>query len=162
MERRPRKPGRIHSHEAADAKHAVQPAPASAAAYLPDRRSVASLRRALKSCRGCDLYLRATQPVAGEGPSTARLVLVGEVPGNMEDKTGHPFVGPAGALLDDALKASGIERSKVFLTNAVKHFKWEPRGKRRLHARPSSREIAACRPWLDAELVAARLIAGRD
>jgi uracil-DNA glycosylase family protein len=124
----------------------------SAAPYLPERRSVASLRRAVQECRGCGLYERATQAVGGEGPASARLVLIGETPGAEEDKSGHPFIGPAGSLLDYALAAAGIERKLVFVTNAVKHFKWEPRGKRRLHAKPSSREIAACRPWLDAEL----------
>jgi len=131
---------------------AATPVVPSAAEYLPGRRSVGSLRRAEQSCRGCELYRRATQAVAGEGPATARMVLVGETPGDEEDKTGHPFVGPAGALLDQALKAAGIIRKEVFVTNVVKHFKWEPRGKRRLHAKPSSREIAACRPWLEAEL----------
>jgi uracil-DNA glycosylase len=124
----------------------------SAADYLPKKRTVASLREAEQACRGCELYHRATQAVAGEGPASARMVLVGETPGDEEDRTGHPFVGPAGVLLDQALESVGIERTKVFITNAVKHFKWEPRGKRRLHAKPSSREIAACRPWLDAEL----------
>ena len=131
---------------------AATPVSPSAADYLPERRSVSSLRRAEQTCRGCELYRRATQAVAGEGPATARMVLVGEAPGDEEDKTGHPFVGPAGALLDEALKAAGINRKEVFVTNVVKHFKWEPRGKRRLHAKPSSREIAACRPWLEAEL----------
>jgi uracil-DNA glycosylase len=124
----------------------------SAAEYLPERASVASLRRALQTCRGCELYQRATQAVAGEGPSAAKIFLVGEAPGDEEDKTGHPFVGPAGAVLDRALETAGIDRKEVFLTNVVKHFKWEPRGKRRLHSKPSSREMAACRPWLEAEL----------
>jgi uracil-DNA glycosylase len=125
---------------------------ASAADFLPTRRSVSSLRRAEQTCRGCELYQRATQAVAGEGPTTAQMVLVGEAPGDEEDKTGHPFVGPAGSLLDQALEAAGINRKDVFVTNIVKHFKWEPRGKRRLHAKPSSREIAACRPWFEAEI----------
>jgi uracil-DNA glycosylase family protein len=124
----------------------------SAAAYLPERVSLSSLRRAQQACRGCELYRRATQAVGGEGPATARIVLIGETPGDEEDKSGHPFVGPAGALLGEALGAAGIDRTEVFVTNAVKHFKWESRGKRRLHAKPSSREIAACRPWLDSEL----------
>jgi uracil-DNA glycosylase len=124
----------------------------SAVDYLPKKRAVASLREAEQACHGCELYRRATQAVAGEGPASVRIVLVGETPGDEEDRTGHPFVGPAGALLDQALESVGIERTKVFITNVVKHFKWEPRGKRRLHAKPSSREIAACRPWLDAEL----------
>jgi uracil-DNA glycosylase len=131
---------------------APTPVSPSATDYLPERRSVVSLRRAEQACRGCELYRWATQAVAGEGPATARMVLVGEAPGDEEDKMGRPFVGPAGALLDQALEAAGINRKEVFVTNIVKHFKWEPRGKRRLHARPSSREIAACRPWLEAEL----------
>ena len=124
----------------------------SAADFLPEHRTLESLRDAEQTCRGCELFERATQAVAGEGPSTAEMVLVGETPGDEEDKTGHPFVGPAGALLDQALEAAGISRHEVYVTNVVKHFKWEPRGKRRLHAKPSSREIAACRPWLEAEL----------
>jgi uracil-DNA glycosylase len=128
------------------------PVTPSAADYLPEHRSIASLRRAEQSCRGCELYRRATQAVAGEGPAKAQMVLLGETPGDEEDKTGRQFVGPAGALLDEALRAAGINRKDVFLTNVVKHFKWEARGKRRLHAKPSAREIAACRPWLEAEL----------
>ncbi len=124
----------------------------SAADYLPVRLSVGSLRRAEQSCRGCELYRSATQAVGGEGPARARMVLVGEAPGDEEDKKGHPFVGPAGALLDQLLEAAGIKRAEVFLTNVVKHFKWEPRGKRRLHSKPNAREIAACRPWLEAEI----------
>ena len=124
----------------------------SAADFLPEHRTVESLREAEQICRGCELFERATQAVAGEGPSTAEMVLVGETPGDEEDKSGHPFVGPAGALLDQALEAAGIRRNEVYVTNVVKHFKWEPRGKRRLHAKPSSREMAACRPWLEAEL----------
>ncbi len=123
-----------------------------AAAYLPARLSIASLRCAEQTCRGCELYRRATQAVGGEGPRTAKMMLIGETPGDLEDRSGHPFVGPAGALLDQALEAAGIRRKDVFVTNVVKHFKWEPRGKRRLHARPSSPEIAACKAWLEAEL----------
>jgi uracil-DNA glycosylase len=129
--------------------HAATP---SAADYLPVRLSVGSLRRAEQNCRGCELYQKATQAVGGEGPARAQMVLVGEAPGDEEDKKGHPFVGPAGALLDQLLEAAGINRAEVFLTNVVKHFKWEPRGKRRLHAKPNAREIAACRPWLEAEI----------
>ncbi len=128
------------------------PASGSAADYLPQHRSVSSLRSAEQTCRGCELYKRATQAVGGEGPATAEIVLLGETAGDEEDKTGRPFVGPAGALLDRALEAAGINRKEVFVTNVVKHFKWEPRGTRRLHSKPSAREIAACRPWLDAEL----------
>jgi uracil-DNA glycosylase family protein len=146
------------SNTQASTKPKAPTIPTSAADFLPERRSVESLRDAEQSCRGCELFERATQAVAGEGPSTAKMVLVGETPGDEEDKSGHPFVGPAGALLDQALEAAGINRQDVFVTNVVKHFKWEPRGKRRLHAKPSSREIAACRPWLEAEL---RLIGPR-
>lgn len=124
----------------------------SAADYLPEVRSVESLRAAEQSCRGCELYKHATHAVGGEGPARAQMVLVGETPGDEEDRRGRPFVGPAGVLLDQALESAGIERSEVFVTNAVKHFKWEARGKRRLHSKPSAREITACRPWLEAEL----------
>ncbi len=124
----------------------------SAADYLPDIESLAKLANAARHCRGCDLYQRATQTVFGKGRSTARLMLVGEAPGDREDAVGKPFVGSAGRLLDEALTKAGINRKTVYLTNAIKHFKWEPRGKRRLHAKPSSREITACRPWLEAEI----------
>jgi len=132
----------------------------STADYLPELRTVESLRAAEQRCRGCELYKRATQAVGGEGPARAEMVLVGETPGDEEDRQGHPFVGPAGALLDHALEEAGVNRSEVFLTNAVKHFKWEARGKRRLHSKPSSREISACRPWLlaELELIAPRVI----
>src|SRR5687768_2756950 len=131
---------------------AARPLEISAADFLPRRHDLASLRRAAQKCQGCPLYANATQTVFGEGPATARLVLVGETPGDAEDKAGRPFVGPAGKLLDKALAEAGIPRAKVYVTNAVKHFKWTPRGTRRLHAKPSSREIMACRPWLEAEL----------
>lgn len=107
-------------------------------------------------CTRCDLYRHATQTVFGEGPTRARVLLVGEQPGDQEDRQGRPFVGPAGQLLDRALAAAGIDRSEVYVTNAVKHFKWEPRGKRRIHEKPDAQEIAACRPWLDAELAAVK------
>lgn len=126
----------------------------SAAEFLPPRRNLPALRKAAGDCRGCPLYARATQTVFGEGPASARAIFVGEQPGDAEDKQGRPFVGPAGRLLDDLLAEAGIDRQAVYVTNAVKHFKWEPQGKRRLHAKPSSREIMACRPWLDAELEA--------
>ena len=103
-------------------------------------------------CRACDLWARATQTVFGEGPAAARIVLVGEQPGDAEDRAGAPFVGPAGRVLDDALAAARIDRGDVYVTNAVKHFKWEPRGKRRIHQRPNRTEIVACRRWLEAEL----------
>jgi DNA polymerase len=124
----------------------------SAADFLPARRTLPSLRAAAAGCRGCELYRRATQTVFGQGPASARVLLVGEQPGHEEDLAGQPFVGPAGRLLDRALEAAAIPRSEVYVTNAVKHFKWEPRGKRRIHARPRAPEIAACRPWLAAEL----------
>lgn len=139
-------------HECASPSGVSAARSTSAADYLPENPTLESLLAAEKSCRGCELYARATQAVGGEGPSRARMVLVGETPGDEEDKTGRPFVGPGGALLNKALEAAGIDRKEVYVTNVVKHFKWEPRGKRRLHAKPSSREIAACRPWLDAEL----------
>ena len=112
------------------------------------------LRQAAAGCQACDLYRNATQTVFGEGEVGARLMLVGEQPGEKEDIAGEPFVGPAGQLLDRALEAAGIDRRTVYLTNAVKHFKWEPRGKRRIHQKPNAEEIAACRRWLDAEVKA--------
>ncbi|HZZ41214.1 MAG TPA: UdgX family uracil-DNA binding protein [Acidobacteriaceae bacterium] len=124
----------------------------SAAAFLPKHRDLKSLREAARGCQGCPLNENATQTVFGTGRAAARLVLVGEQPGDREDIEGAPFVGPAGLLLDRCLTDAGIDRDDVYLTNAVKHFKWEPRGKRRLHKKPSAHEIAACRPWLDAEL----------
>lgn len=114
--------------------------------------TIGEVREAASGCRACDLWKRGTQTVFGEGPAHARMMLVGEQPGDREDLAGHPFVGPAGRLLDGALTAAGIDRAGTWVTNAVKHFKWEPRGKRRIHTRPSTREVRACRPWLDAEL----------
>ncbi|HJT86687.1 MAG TPA: UdgX family uracil-DNA binding protein [Bryobacteraceae bacterium] len=121
-------------------------------APLPPVLSWESVRQAAAGCRACALYERATQTVFGEGAAEARVMLVGEQPGNEEDLAGHPFVGPAGRLLSAALEEAGIDRAQAYVTNVVKHFKWEPRGKRRIHAKPNSVEIAACRPWLDAEL----------
>jgi uracil-DNA glycosylase len=126
----------------------------TAAAFLPESRSLSRLREAAAECRGCPLYRNATQTVFGEGARDAELMLVGETPGDQEDLAGHPFVGPAGRVLDEALAAVGIDRKNVYVTNAVKHFKWEPRGKRRLHKKPTAREAAACRPWFLAELEA--------
>jgi len=128
-----------------------------AAGFVPRQITLPVLREAVQGCRGCDLFRRATQAVFGEmeGPSKrlpVGMMMIGEQPGDREDVEGHPFVGPAGKLLDRALEEAGIERSSVYVTNVVKHFKWEPRGKRRLHKKPSQREIEACRPWLDAEL----------
>ncbi len=118
----------------------------------PDTASLGALREAARHCTACHLYKHATQTVFGEGPKGATMMLVGEQPGDYEDVAGKPFVGPAGKIMDRALEEAGIDRSKVYVTNAVKHFKWEPRGKRRIHQKPNSREIAACRPWLEAEL----------
>jgi uracil-DNA glycosylase len=120
--------------------------------YLPERLTLESLREAAKVCHGCDLWRNAAQTVFGEGPSDAQMMFVGEQPGDQEDKAGRPFVGPAGRIFDQALEQVGIDRSSVYVTNAVKHFKWQPRGKRRIHQKPNAAELAACRPWLDAEL----------
>ncbi len=124
----------------------------SAAAFIPPTPTLPQLRQAATTCTGCDLYQRATQTVFGEGATHAKLIFVGEQPGDQEDLQGHPFVGPAGRLLDKALIESGIPRNEVYITNAVKHFKWEPQGKRRKHKRPSAGEVAACRPWLASEV----------
>src|SRR5437868_3547950 len=129
---------------------------ASAAAFLPPDRSLPTLREAAAGCRGCELWKRGTQTVFGAGPAGAQVMFVGEQPGNDEDLVGAPFVGPAGKLLDRALEEAGIDRETVYVTNAVKHFKWVPRGKRRIHEKPKAREVAACRPWLDAEIEAVR------
>ena len=118
----------------------------------PDTTSWSAVSEAAKDCEACHLYKRATQTVFGEGPKSAVMMLVGEQPGDYDDVAGKPFVGPAGKIMDQALEEAGIDRSNVYVTNAVKHFKWEPRGKRRIHQKPNSREIAACRPWLEAEL----------
>ena len=125
----------------------------SAAAFLPVRVNLTALRAAAQHCRGCELYQKATQTVFGTGPKRAKMLLLGEMPGDEEDKLGKPFVGPAGRLLDEALDAAGIDRHDVYVTNAVKHFRWEPRGKRRLHKKPSARQIEACRLWLHAEIL---------
>lgn len=124
----------------------------SASDFLPRNRSLESLRQAAKSCKGCDLYLNATQTVFGEGPGHASVMLVGEQPGDIEDQKGEPFVGPAGRILDRALEDARISRDEVYVTNAVKHFKWIWRGKRRLHQKPSVRQVVACRPWLAVEI----------
>jgi uracil-DNA glycosylase len=126
----------------------------SAAEYLPKERTLDALRDAAEGCQGCDLYESATQTVFGEGTASANVLFVGEQPGDREDVEGRPFVGPAGKLLDRALDEAGIDRTKVYVTNAVKHFKWTPapRGKRRIHKKPAAEEIRACRPWLDAEI----------
>ena len=123
-----------------------------AASLIPPRPTIKKLQEAARDCRACPLWKTGTQTVFGEGSRRAEVIFVGEQPGNDEDLAGKPFVGPAGKLLDKALAEAGIDRDEVYVTNAVKHFKWEPKGKRRLHKKPSGREIAACRPWLDAEL----------
>ena len=120
---------------------------------IPPRPSLKKVRDVAKGCRACHLYRYATQTVFGEGPARADVMLVGEQPGDAEDLAGHPFVGPAGKLLDRALAEAGIDRRGVYVTNVVKHFKFEPRGKRRIHAKPNGAEIAACRPWLETEIV---------
>lgn len=128
----------------------------SAADYLPSDRSLASLRNAAARCRGCELYKNATQVVFGEGPGRAEMILVGTMPGDSEDKAGRPFVGPAGRLLDKAIEQAGIQREKVYITNAVKHFKFVEQRNYRLHRNPGGREMKACRPWLEAEIDAVR------
>jgi uracil-DNA glycosylase family protein len=126
----------------------------TAAPFLPQKRSLVSLKAAASGCKGCGLWERATQTVFGEGAPRARIMLVGEQPGDKEDLAGHPFVGPAGKILDEALAAAGIDSREVYVTNAVKHFSWRPseRGKRRIHKKPRYSEIRACRPWLEAEI----------
>jgi len=121
-------------------------------APIPDKLTLPALRAAAAGCKACDLWKLGTQTVFGEGRASARVMLVGEQPGDKEDLQGRPFVGPAGAVLDKALAAAGINRNDVYVTNIVKHFKWEPRGKRRLHKKPNTLETSACRPWLDAEI----------
>jgi uracil-DNA glycosylase family protein len=128
----------------------------TAAQMIPKHPTLARLREAGAGCKACDLWKPATQTVFGEGPADARVMLIGEEPGDQEDKQGHPFVGPAGTLLDRALTAVGIARNDVYVTNIVKHFKFEPRGKRRIHKKPNAIEISACRPWLDAEIAVVR------
>src|SRR5258708_4122774 len=124
----------------------------SAEDFFPKRKSLKAFRDAAADCKGCELWKRSTQTVFGEGARRAEVLFIGEQPGNEEDLSGKPFVGPAGRLLDQALAEAGIDRSRVYVTNVVKHFKWEPRGKRRIHKKPNLAEIAACRPWLHAEI----------
>ena len=128
----------------------------SAAAYLPERPTLPRLREAAAGCRACPLWQTGTQTVFGEGPAAAEVMLVGEQPGVQEDTQGRPFVGPAGRVRDEALELAGIDRGRAYLTNAVKHFKWEARGKRRIHAKPTWSEQMACKPWLEAELAVVR------
>lgn len=128
----------------------------TATPFLPRQLTLPDLRRAAVECKGCDLYANATQTVFGEGPSKALVMFVGEQPGDQEDRQGKPFVGPAGSILDRALTDAGIPRDETYVTNAVKHFKFEPRGKRRIHKKPTTAESAACRPWLEAEMAVVR------
>src|SRR5437867_10063234 len=124
----------------------------TAEAFLPAKITLRTLRESARECKGCDLYKYATQTVDGEGPAGARVMFVGEQPGDQEDQQGKPFVGPSGMMFDRTLEKVGIDRSEVYVTNAVKHFKFEPRGKRRIHSKPSARQVAACKPWLKAEV----------
>jgi DNA polymerase len=124
----------------------------TAAPLIPERPTLNKLRDAAAGCQACDLWKLGTQTVFGEGKTRAVIMFVGEQPGDKEDLAGRPFVGPAGALFDASLEEVGIDRTKVYVTNVVKHFKWEPRGKRRIHKKPNAREITACRPWLDSEI----------
>jgi uracil-DNA glycosylase len=147
----------------------------TATELLPTRLTLPALREAAQDCRACELWQKGTQTVFGEGAGSAEIMLIGEQPGDQEDRNGRPFVGPAGRLLDDALNEAGIERQRAYLTNVVKHFNWTPKGKRRIHRKPNLSHIAACRPWLDAELkvvkpralvclgaTAAQAVIGRD
>jgi DNA polymerase len=129
-----------------------KPPKSSAEDLIPEQLTLAALKEAAADCRACDLWKRGTQTVFGEGRQRSKVMFVGEQPGNEEDLNGKPFVGPAGRLLDEALEEAGIDRSQTYVTNVVKHFKWEPRGKRRIHKKPNAQEIAACRPWLQAEI----------
>ena len=124
----------------------------TAAPFMPDALTITALRNAVQRCEGCPLHANATQAVFGEGTKSAEVMLVGEQPGDQEDRAGAPFVGPAGKLLDQALEDAGIDRRKTYVTNAVKHFKWKARGTRRIHDKPSWTEQMACRPWLEAEI----------
>jgi uracil-DNA glycosylase family protein len=126
--------------------------PSSAEEFFPARKSLKAFREAATDCKACDLWKRGTQTVFGDGARRAEIFFVGEQPGNEEDLAGEPFVGPAGRLLNEALAEAGIDRAQVYVTNVVKHFKWEPRGKRRIHKKPNPSEISACRPWLEAEI----------
>jgi DNA polymerase len=133
---------------------AKMPPPNFGTPPIPPKASLDELQEASRDCKACPLWKTGTQTVFGEGSAGAKIMMIGEQPGNQEDLEGKPFVGPAGKLLDQALEEAGIDRKKVYVTNAVKHFKWEPRGKRRIHKKPNAAEIAACRPWLDAEIAA--------
>jgi uracil-DNA glycosylase len=149
-------PARATRTPASAADDANCPTATSAAEFVPPSRELPALAKAAARCRGCKLYCNATQVVFGEGPPTASVMFVGEQPGDQEDRAGKPFVGPAGQLLDDMMERAGIPRGEVYVTNAVKHFKFEPRGTRRIHSKPSAREVGACRPWLEAEIDAVK------
>jgi DNA polymerase len=129
-----------------------KPSKSSAADLIPEQLTLPTLKEAAADCKACDLWKLGTQTVFGDGRRRSVVMFVGEQPGNEEDLSGKPFVGPAGRLLDQALEEAGIDRSQTYVTNVVKHFKWEPRGKRRIHKKPNAQEIAACRPWLEAEV----------
>jgi DNA polymerase len=131
----------------------------TAAALIPSRATIPKLQAVAAECKACHLWENATQTVFGEGTQRSTVMFVGEQPGDKEDLSGHPFVGPAGALLDKALSEAGIDRAKVYVTNVVKHFKWEPRGKKRIHKKPNGAEITACRPWLEAEIAVIKPLA---
>jgi uracil-DNA glycosylase len=128
------------------------PSKSSANDLIPPRATLSALKAAAADCKACDLWKKGTQTVFGDGSRRANVLFIGEQPGNEEDLTGKPFVGPAGKLFDNALEEAGIDRKQTYVTNVVKHFKWEPRGKRRIHKKPNAMEIAACRPWLEAEI----------
>lgn len=146
-------PGRLRNSVAKKTPRPTDPKPGEPVpSLLPDKPTLKSVAQVAAGCKACDLYKRGTQTVFGEGPGKASIMLVGEQPGDAEDLAGHPFVGPAGKLLDRALEQAGIDRGLVYVTNVVKHFKWEPRGKRRIHAKPNAGEISACRPWLETEI----------
>jgi DNA polymerase len=138
------------------AGRALKPRGTNGVAQPPSTKDLNALRVAAKRCKACPLWKTGTQTVFGEGPAHARIVFVGEQPGDKEDLEGKPFVGPAGRMLDKALAEAGVNRAETYVTNAVKHFKWEPAGKRRIHKKPNSREIAACRPWLVSEFESLR------
>jgi DNA polymerase len=129
-----------------------KPSDSAANDLIPERPTLTSLKNAAADCRACDLWEKGTQTVFGEGGRRSKVMFVGEQPGNEEDLTGKPFVGPAGRLFDNALEEAGLDRKQTYVTNVVKHFKWEPRGKRRIHKKPNATEISACRPWLEAEI----------
>ncbi len=143
--------GRERQRESQEEIHVIK---TCAANLPPPHASLTKLRKSVQSCRECDLYRSATRAVFGEGPASSKIVFIGEQPGDEEDRSGRPFVGPAGRLFDRALTEAGIDRATVYVTNAVKHFKFEERGKRRIHKKPSAAESRACRPWLEAEMTA--------